>query len=82
MQGQDQAGVWLGIPADRASLSDSISASPREQTAREAGRRAEIDTVRRLLGVPIDHFIEVTLVAFFQIAQVVQPITVCLNEDT
>jgi LCP family protein required for cell wall assembly len=64
------------------SLSDSIAESAREQTAREAGRRAEIDTMRRLLGVPIDHFIEVTLGAFFQIAQVVQPITVCLNDDT
>jgi hypothetical protein len=32
--------------------------------------------------VPIDHFIEVTLGAFFQIAQVDQPITVCLNNDT
>src|ERR1700754_4817860 len=63
-------------------LSDSISQSSREQTAREAGRKAEIDTVRRLLSVPIDHFIEVTLGAFFQIAQVVQPITVCLNDDT
>lgn len=54
----------------------------KEQTAREAGRRAEISTVRRLLQVPIDHFIEVTLVGFFQIARVVEPITVCLNEDT
>lgn len=57
--------------------------SQREQQARDAGRRAEIDTVRKFLGgVPIDHFVEVTLVAFFEIAQVVQPITVCLNEDT
>ena len=64
------------------STSDSIAQSSREQTAREAGRKAEIDTMRRLLGVPIDHFIEVTLGAFFQIAQVVQPITVCLNNDT
>jgi LCP family protein required for cell wall assembly len=55
---------------------------PREQTAREAGRKAEIATVRRVLGVPIDHFIEVTLGAFFQIARVVEPITVCLNENT
>ncbi|MEU6643966.1 LCP family protein [Saccharomonospora sp. NPDC046836] len=55
----------------------------REQLAREAGRKAEIDTVRQFLGgVPIDHFVEVTLVGFFQIAQVVQPVTVCLNEDT
>lgn len=54
-----------------------------EQSSREAGRKAEIATVRKFLGgVPIDHFIEVTLVAFFQIAKVVQPIDVCLNEDT
>ena len=53
-----------------------------EQKAREAGRKAEIKTVRNLLRIPIDHFIEVTLAAFFQIAQVVQPITVCLNEDS
>lgn len=57
--------------------------SQREQQEREAGRKAEIDTVRQFLGgVPVDHFAEVTLVAFFQIAQVVQPVTVCLNEDT
>lgn len=57
--------------------------SQREQQEREAGRKAEIDTVRQFLGgVPVDHFAEVTLVAFLQIAQVVQPITVCLNENT
>ncbi|MDT8915031.1 LCP family protein [Amycolatopsis sp. PS_44_ISF1] len=57
--------------------------SQREQQEREAGRKAEIDTVRQFLGgVPVDHFAEVTLVAFFQIAQVVQPITVCVDENT
>jgi LCP family protein required for cell wall assembly len=54
----------------------------KEQAAREAGRKAEISTVRRLLEIPIDHFIEVTLVGFFQLARVVEPITVCLNSDT
>ncbi|PEG57121.1 LCP family protein [Mycolicibacterium boenickei] len=53
-----------------------------EQQAREAGRRAQIATVRNLLGIPIDHFVEVTLGAFFQIAKAVAPITVCLNADT
>jgi LCP family protein required for cell wall assembly len=61
---------------------DSSDPTGNEQKAREAGRKAEIRTVRNLLGLPIDHFIEVTLVAFFEVAQVVQPITVCLNEDT
>jgi LCP family protein required for cell wall assembly len=53
-----------------------------EQMGREAGRKAQIETIRRLLKIPIDHFLEVTLSAFFQLAQVVQPITVCLNADT
>ncbi len=57
-------------------------ARAKEQRAREAGRKAEISTVRRLLQIPIDHFVEVTLAGFFQIARVVEPITVCLNEDT
>ncbi|RAU99720.1 LytR family transcriptional regulator [Mycobacterium colombiense] len=57
-------------------------AAAKEQAAREAGRKAEISTVKSLLQIPIDHFIEVTLAGFFQIARVVEPITVCLNEDT
>ncbi|MBV8860933.1 MAG: LCP family protein [Mycobacterium sp.] len=61
---------------------DGQDSAAKEQRAREAGRKAEIGTVRRLLQIPIDHFIEVTLVGFFQIARVVEPITVCLNEDT
>lgn len=81
-KGKIKQAYGLAYQQTMNSLSDSISQAAREQTAREAGRKAEIDTVRRLLTVPIDHFIEVTLGAFFQIAQVVQPITVCLNEDT
>jgi LCP family protein required for cell wall assembly len=65
-----------------SSSSDPQGAEAKEQAAREAGRKAEISTVRRLLQIPIDHFIEVTLAGFFQIARVVEPITVCLNEDT
>jgi LCP family protein required for cell wall assembly len=51
--------------------------------ARDAGRKAEANTVTKFLGgVPIDHFVEITLAAFFEVAQAVQPITVCLNERT
>lgn len=52
------------------------------QQARDAGRSAEIATVDQFLGVKINHFTEVTMVAFFQIAQVIQPITVCVKQDT
>ncbi|MGH3780542.1 MAG: LCP family protein, partial [Pseudonocardiaceae bacterium] len=63
-----------------AGVSDQASL---EQQSRDAGRREEVDTVARFLwGVPIDHFVEVTLIAFYQLAQVVEPITVCLKEDT
>ena len=69
------------MQSDTASAVAQSSVA-KEQTAREAGRKAEISTVKRLLQVQIDHFIEVTFVGFFQIARVVEPITVCLNEDT
>jgi LCP family protein required for cell wall assembly len=74
-----QAMDSMGSSSSDTSTSDT---GAQEQKAREAGRKAEIATVRTMLGVPIDHFIEVTLGAFFQIARVVEPITVCLNDDT
>jgi LCP family protein required for cell wall assembly len=67
-------GSWEGAGA--------TDLTAREQTAREAGRKAEIGTVNDLLGISVDHFVEVTLGAFFQIAKVVEPITVCLNQDS
>lgn len=73
------------LNSQAAGNSDGAGASDlaaREQTAREAGRKAEIGTVSDFLGISIDHFVEITLGAFFQIAKVVEPITVCLNADT
>ena len=69
------------LAADPAS-STALDPQAKEQAGREAGRKAQLATVRELLGVPIDHFVEVTLGAFFDIAKAVAPITVCLNEDT
>ncbi|RLP73721.1 LytR family transcriptional regulator [Mycetocola tolaasinivorans] len=53
------------------------------QQARTAGRQAQINTVSQFLGgVRIDHFVEITMAAFYQVADAVQPITVCLNQAT
>ena len=53
------------------------------QQARTAARQAEVATVSDFLGgVTINHFVEVTMAAFYQVAVAVQPITVCLNEAT
>ncbi|WP_223694003.1 LCP family protein [Leifsonia poae] len=60
-----------------------ISRADAYQQARAAARQTEITTVSNFLGgVTINHFIEVTMAAFYQIAVAVQPITVCLNEAT
>lgn len=82
--------AYQRVMTGRTSASSQPSPTPaqrqdaaaKEQAAREAGRKAEISTVKSLLQIPLDHFIEVTLAGFFQIARVVEPITVCLNEDT
>jgi LCP family protein required for cell wall assembly len=50
-----------------------------ETRGREAGRRATIDVVRNLTGVPIDHFAEVNLAGFYHIATGLGRIHVCLN---
>ncbi len=50
-----------------------------ERQSREAGREATLVTVQRFLGVPIDHFAEVNLLGFYDIAKVLQPIQVCLR---
>nr|WP_272919839.1 LCP family protein [Streptomyces sp. SID5468] len=50
-----------------------------EHRSREAGREATLATVQHLLGVPIDHFAEVNLLGFYDIAKVLQPIRVCLK---
>ncbi|MBO1739790.1 LCP family protein [Leifsonia sp. TF02-11] len=53
------------------------------QQARTAARQTQIQTVSDFLGgVRIDHFVEITMGAFYEIAKAVQPITVCLNHAT
>ncbi|MFI9271444.1 LCP family protein [Kitasatospora sp. NPDC052896] len=53
-----------------------------EQQSRDAGRAATLATVQNFLGIPIDHFAEVNLLGFYDIAQAVGPVQVCLNHAT
>jgi LCP family protein required for cell wall assembly len=82
-QGKIKAAYRLAYnSAMNSQTGSSTDMTASEQTAREAGRKAQIKAVKNLLQIPIDHFVEITLGAFYQIARVVEPITVCLNEDT
>lgn len=50
-----------------------------EHEGREAGRKAELDTVRAFLGVPIDHFAELNLAGFYHLASALDGVPVCLK---
>ena len=48
----------------------------------EAGRAAAVATVEQLTGVHIDHFAEVNLDGFYELARVLGGVEVCLNHAT
>ncbi|KAA1250817.1 LytR family transcriptional regulator [Mycobacterium simiae] len=52
-----------------------------EMRGREAGRAATLRAVRSLTGVPIDYFAEVNLAGFYDLAQTLGGVDVCLNHD-
>jgi LCP family protein required for cell wall assembly len=50
-----------------------------ESQGREAGRASTIKAVRNLTGVPIDYFAEINLAGFYDLANVLGGVQVCLN---
>lgn len=56
-----------------------VSGAELERRSRDAGRVATVRTVWNLLGVPIDHFAEVNLVGFYDLASALGGIPVCLK---
>lgn len=60
-------------------VQQGVKGADLEAKSREAGREATLATVQQFTGVPIDHFAEVNLLGFYDIAKVLQPITVCLK---
>ncbi|MBB5808367.1 LCP family protein required for cell wall assembly [Saccharothrix ecbatanensis] len=53
-----------------------------EWLGREAGRRAQVETVGSSLGVPVDHIVEVSMVGFYRLAEALGGVEVCLNAAT
>lgn len=51
-----------------------------ETRGREAGRAATLRAVRNLTGVPIDYFAEINLAGFYDLAQSLDGVEVCLKE--
>ncbi len=65
--------------AESALYKQGVKNPQLEALSREAGRTATIKTISALLQVPIDHFAEVNLVGFYDLANAVGGIQVCLN---
>ncbi|HEY3866899.1 MAG TPA: LCP family protein [Actinocrinis sp.] len=62
-----------------ASEAGNTDSAALEQLGREAGRRAAVQAVEQLLGVNVDHFAEVNLVGFYDLANAIGGVQVCLN---
>ena len=65
--------------SENALIKKGVPNPAREHQSRDAGRAATISTITSLLGVPIDHFAEVNLVGFYDLATALGGIQVCLN---
>jgi len=65
--------------SENALLKQGVQNPLRESKSRDAGRAATISTITSLLGLPIDHFAEVNLVGFYDLATALGGIQVCLK---
>ncbi len=65
--------------AETALVKQGIPNPQREFQSREVGRAATIQAIHNLLGVPIDHFAEVNLVGFYDLATALGGVQVCLK---
>ena len=62
--------------AHAAGVTDSAQL---EHIGREAGRRAAVETVEQFLNVPVDHFVEINLAGFADLAGALGGVDVCLR---
>jgi LCP family protein required for cell wall assembly len=79
----DQAyGVSMYYTQERLrSLASRLSREQIAYLGNEAGRAATVATVEQLTGVRIDHFAEVNMVGFYDLAKVLGGVDVCLNHQ-
>jgi LCP family protein required for cell wall assembly len=72
-------GLTKQYVAQKLANQGASSQKELETKGREAGRAATLRAVRSLTGVPIDYFAEVNLAGFYDLAQTLGGVEVCLN---
>lgn len=71
---------WVDIPGHgKNKLNSAFAYGSAEGGGDAGGMRLLIQTIQQLTGLSIDHFVRVSLLGFYQIAQVLGPVQVCLN---
>jgi LCP family protein required for cell wall assembly len=76
----DQAyGVSMYYEEEQLQQQPNISQDQLAFEGNEAGRKATVETVEQLTGVHIDHFAEVNLYGFYELAKVFGGVEVCLK---
>jgi LCP family protein required for cell wall assembly len=75
----DQAYGLAWAQSLQATVDSKMSTDQRYLLANEAGQTATIDTVEQLTGVHVDHFAEVNLLGFYELAKAFNGIEVCLK---
>jgi LCP family protein required for cell wall assembly len=72
-------GLTKQYVANKLANQGASSQKELETKGREAGRAATLRAVRSLTGVPIDYFAEINLAGFYDLAQTLGGVEVCLN---
>jgi LCP family protein required for cell wall assembly len=65
---------------DAAQAEGTTDRAGLELAGREAGRRAAVQAVDSFLGVTVDHFVEINLAGFYDLATALGGVPVCLRE--
>jgi LCP family protein required for cell wall assembly len=81
-QGKVDQAYGLALAADESQVRTQHPTWTQDQVAfagNEAGRSATVATVEQLTGVHIDHFAEVNLDGFYELASVLGGVEVCLK---
>jgi LCP family protein required for cell wall assembly len=84
-QGKIDQAYGVSMYYEQAKLkaqNPSISQNDLAFQGNEAGRTAAVATVEKLTGVHIDHFAEANLDGFYELANVLGGVEVCLNHAT
>lgn len=70
---------WVDVPGQGMNKLNAAFSLGGGATDPTAGAKLLIQTVQNLTGLTIDHYVRVSLLGFYDIAQALGPIQVCLN---